>query len=202
MTLAADGQMSAGGNVANRSINLELGRAFNFPNSAIGSAAFRTLAGVPSGAIRLGADFYGKSNFTVGYSQFFVNDIVVDDIYPLEGGAGAGIRWKTDGTIDYFSATYGYQDSSDYWGSPTTAGIGSNYWIRFTRTAFTLGSSNFSTANTGFLQMNFNNEILIQKSPATDISATYTIEIASDSGGSNILTTRTGITIQLSSSFN
>ena len=69
MTLAANGAMSVGGNVANRSINLELGRAFNFPNSAIGSAAFRTLAGVPSGAIRLGADFYGKSNITVSLAS-------------------------------------------------------------------------------------------------------------------------------------
>tara|TARA_R110000744_G_scaffold104784_1_gene200505 strand:- start:1932 stop:2498 length:567 start_codon:yes stop_codon:yes gene_type:complete len=62
MTLAASGTMSMGGSTSTRSINLELGLSAT-ATATMGSAAFRTLADVSSGAISL-SNFYGKSDAT------------------------------------------------------------------------------------------------------------------------------------------
>ena len=198
MTLAASGEMNVGGNTANRSINLELNRAYN-AQSSLGESALRALAGVPSGAIRLGADFYGKANFNVAYSGGFTNFYFLEYLYNFGGPGGIGIRWNSNGTMDEFRYDTGYSSLGETWGSPTTSGAGSNYWIRFTRTAASgFGATTYSTASTGWLQLNTGREIVIQKSSITSpMLATYTIEISSDSGGSTILTTRTDITLYL-----
>lgn len=194
MTLAANGAMSVGGNVANRSINLELGRAFNFPNSAIGSAAFRTLAGVPSGAIRLGADFYGKSNVSISLAT-------IESGEPFEGNAAApgepceiSLDFASDGT--WLATLDATGSTSGNWATPTTAGVGSNYYIRFTRTFFSGGFGNSATATTGWIQLNTTQGVLVFNSGVdSSVSADYTIEIATDSGGSNIIATASLITL-------
>lgn len=196
MTLAANGAMSVGGNVANRSINLELGRAFNFPNSAIGSAAFRTLAGVPSGAIRLGADFYGKSNVSVSLTS-------VETAEPFEASAFASgepcfctLSFAPDGTWEASLEASG--SASGNWATPTTTNVGTNYYIRFTRTFFS-GSSpgnNTATGTTGWLQLNSYRSIeVFNGGVQSSVTADYTIEIATDSGGSNIIATASLITL-------
>ena len=200
MTLAASGEMSIGGSTATRSINLELGRAAG-ATSSLNEAALRTLAGVSSGAISI-SNFYGKANFTVAYNSLYIsNGATYDDLYATGSTGSVGLRWNANGTMDQFSFNYGYV-SMGYWGSPTTTGIGSNYWIRFTRTATnsfgTPTAATNSTASTGWLQLSSAREIGISRTPGQhNFSATYTIEIASDSGGSTILTTLTGITIVL-----
>lgn len=60
MTLNASGPISLGGSTVGQSINLELGNSAT-ALASINSTPFRTLAGVPSGAIALN-NFYGKSN--------------------------------------------------------------------------------------------------------------------------------------------
>jgi len=60
MALNSSGPISFGGATAGQSINLELGVSAT-ALASINSTAFRTLAGVPSGAISLN-NFYGKSN--------------------------------------------------------------------------------------------------------------------------------------------
>jgi hypothetical protein len=202
MTLASSGEMSIGGSTSTRSINLELGRAAG-ATSSLGETALRTLAGVSSGAISI-SNFYGKSNFTVSYtpSGFFDNSTGYDDLFDTGQYASAGLRWNVNGTMDQFTASFSYQNLGVNWGAPTTTGIGSNYWIRFTRTATnSFGSptaATNSTASTGWLQLSSAREINIFRDPGQhNYSATYTIEISSDSSGSTILTTRTGIYIVL-----
>lgn len=200
MTLAASGEMSIGGSTATRSINLELGRAAG-ATSSLNEAALRTLAGVASGAISI-SNFYGKANFTVAYNSLYIgNGYTFDDVYAAGNYASVALRWNTNGTMDFFNADSGYTAMGN-WGSPTTASIGSNYWIRFTRTATaSFGSptaATNSTASTGWLQLSTSREIYIDRNPGQNFfSATYTIEISSDSGGSTILTTLTGIVLQL-----
>ena len=200
MALVSTGEISIGGSTAGRSINLELGRAAG-ATSSLGETALRTLAGVASGAISMN-NFYGKSNFTVAYNSLYIsNGATYDDLYATGSTGSVGLRWNANGTMDQFSFNYGYV-SMGYWGSPTTTGIGSNYWIRFTRTATnsfgTPTAATNSTASTGWLQLSSAREIGIDRTPGQhNFSATYTIEIASDSGGSTILTTLTGITIVL-----
>lgn len=64
MTMVSSGEISIGGSATsgglNRSINVELGLSAT-ATSSLNNAAFRTLAGVPSGAISL-SNFYGKTN--------------------------------------------------------------------------------------------------------------------------------------------
>jgi hypothetical protein len=206
MALVTTGEISIGGNATsgslNRSINIELSRAAG-ATSNLNETALRTLAGIPtSGSTISLASFYGKANFTVAYSGGFINGNEFDDLYDTGATGACGIRWNANGTMDKFEFTTGYTNLGETWGSPTTAGIGSNYWIRFTRTATnSFGSptaATNSTASTGWLQLNSAREIYIDRTPGQhNFSATYTIEIASDSGGSTILTTRTGIKIVL-----
>lgn len=202
MTLASSGEMSIGGSTSTRSINLELGRAAG-ATSSLGETALRTLAGVSSGAISI-SNFYGKANFTVSYTPtgFFDNSTGYDDLYDTGQPAGAGLRWNSNGTMDKYEYSFGYTSLGVNWGAPTTTGIGSNYWIRFTRTATnsfgTPTAATNSTASTGWLQLNSAREIVIDRNPGQhNFSATYTIEISSDSAGSTILSTRTGIYIVL-----
>ncbi len=168
-------------------------------------------AGGSSGTFSSGAisfsDFYGKGPspaFTVAYSSGFVNNFYIDDVfYGFGEPAGAGIRWNTNGTMDQYGYDFGYQPLGETWGNPTTSGIGSNYWIRFTRTATDgFGAAAASTASTGWVQLDSpGREITIYQASATQISATYTVEISSSSSGSPVLTTRTGITIGLSNGY-
>ena len=200
MTLAASGEMSIGGSTATRSINLELNRVAG-ATSSLGETALRTLAGVASGAISI-SNFYGKSNFTVAYDSLYIgNSYVFDDLYEAGNYASVALRWNTNGTMDFFNADSGYTAMGN-WGTPTTASIGSNYWVRFTRTATSsFGSptaATNSTASTGWLQLSTSREIYIDRNPGQNFfSATYTIEISSDSGGATILTTLTGIKLEL-----
>jgi hypothetical protein len=71
MTLNATGPISLGGATAGQSINLELGQSATATTS-LNASNVRTLAGVPSGAITMPTNFYGKSNqfaFTISTNQ-------------------------------------------------------------------------------------------------------------------------------------
>ena len=61
MTLNASGQISLAGSTTGQSIALELGLGATTQIS-LNDSAVRTLAGVPSGAIIIPTNFYGKSN--------------------------------------------------------------------------------------------------------------------------------------------
>jgi hypothetical protein len=152
------------------------------------------------------SEFYSKRAtpaFTVAYSGGFVNGLFLDDVFYSAGApAGCGIRWNANGTMDQYGYSFGYATLGETWGNPSTTGIGSNYWIRFTRTATGgFGAAAASTASTGWLQLNSGREITIYQDSANQITAEYTIEISSSSSGSPVLTTRTGITIGLSNGY-
>ena len=189
MTLAANGAMSVGGNTFTRSINLELGRAFN-TQGALGSAAFRTLAGVPSGAIRLGADFYSKFNVSLA-SIISGEPFEAQALAPGES-VFVTLDFNSDGTWDANLEALG--TASGNWA--TTAGAGSTYHIRFTRTFFSGGFGNSATASTGWLPLNVGQGIQVFNSGNdSSVTADYTIEIATDSGGTNILDSASFITL-------
>ena len=88
---------------------------------------------------------------------------------------------------------YEGQLASGNWGTPTTAGIGSSYWVRFTRTqnAFAPG---VASPSTGWLQLSSNQYVYVYN-PASGGIATgiYTVEISTNSGGTNIVATATTV---------
>jgi hypothetical protein len=116
MTLNASGPISFGGATVGQSINLELGVSAT-ALASINSTAFRTLAGVPSGAITL-SNFYGKSagsywaltaNVTTLRRGFAAS---VNGILCIGSGANNGIPaaqsiyfFNADGTFKKATAT-------------------------------------------------------------------------------------------------
>lgn len=80
---------------------------------------------------------------------------------------------------------------SGAWYSPITTGIGSFYWVRFTATSGTF-SSNDASAFTALSSA----RSVTKTASAGSASVTFTIDIATDSGGSNIVFTSTGNQLQ------
>jgi hypothetical protein len=193
----------SGSTISLNQVNTELGRSATATIDMNDSALRSLFQKTGSGTTISMSDGWGKANFTVAYSSGFGNGYFIDDVfYSFGETAGAGIRWNANGTMDQYGYDFGYQSLGQTWGNPTTSGIGSNYWIRFTKTATGgPGADAASTASTGWLQLNSGREIVIFQSPANQITATYTVEISSSSSGSPVLTTRTGITIGLSNGY-
>lgn len=199
--------LQSSGAISISQINAEFGRGNNL-NAYRGTTWYTDAGGsgtFSSGAISM-SEFYGKRAspaFNVAYSSGFGNGYFIDDAFFYAGAtAGIGIRWNANGTMDQYRYSTGYSSLGETWGNPTTTGIGSSYWIRFTRTATGgFGAAAASTASTGWLQLNSGREIVLYQSPAYQVTATYTIEISSSSSGSPVLTTRTGITLGLSNGY-
>lgn len=113
-------------------------------------------------------------------------------VSPLPGGAAfdfaaspssasASVSFGTDGSI---SLTGG---GSQSWFSPNVAGVGASFWVRAT-----LNSGAVSSGTTGsWLQLNSSRSWTCNRTGIGAISANLTIEIALDSGGSQIVATGT-----------
>ena len=194
MALVNTGEISIGGSVANRSINLELWRAAG-ATSNLNETALRTLAGIPtSGSTIILASFYGKSNITVSLASITSGE-------PFEAGALAPgeavavtLDFASNGTWEANLEANG--SASGNWATPTTTGVGSSYWIRFTRTFFSGGFGNSATGTTGWLQLNVGQGVQVFNSGVdSTVSADYTIEISTNSSGTNIIATASLITL-------
>lgn len=108
--------------------------------------------------------------------------------------ASASLTFNSDGTISYAATANDLSSpGSTSWYAPTITGIGSLYWIRLTATTGTF-TTNGASAFTSLASA-----ISATKSATTGAaSVTFTIEIASDSGGTNIVLTSTGNQLQYS----
>ena len=180
-------------------VNVELGLSATATIS-MNDAAVRTLFGVGGSGTQISmSQGSGKSNITVSLSSVTSNEPF--DATPPAGGepSMAQLFFTSNGT---WNATLEASASkSGNWGTPTTAGAGSGFWIRFTRTFFSGGAGNSATASTGWLQLNTTRSIDVTRTSGFGVTtADYTIEIATDSGGSNIVATASLITLTASMS--
>jgi hypothetical protein len=134
------------------------------------------------------SDGLGKSNVSVSLSQLQSRSL-------QEFTAGYGYITLTFNTNGTWSCAGSNTPSigSGNWAS-TTSGVGSSYWIRWTRTASTLGGGSSSAGSSGWLRLDAARTITVTHSGLNGgyVDATYTLEIATDSGGSNIVTSCTG----------
>jgi len=185
-----------GSSISLNQVNVELGLS-GTASITMNDAAVRTLFGkAGSGTTISMSDGSGKSNFTVAYAGHPGTGYGALANNTTFTGASCGstaymvLNWKETGVVQIAQGSL-LLENFNTWGTPTGGSPGSNYWIRFTRTG-TFGDQ-ASTASTGWQQLNTARDISV--SSGTNGEATYTIEIASDSGGSNILTTRTGINL-------
>jgi hypothetical protein len=192
MPLASSGYIRMGGTDTDRSVNIQLGRAATATIS-FGEAAVRTLTGRSTGSVILPNDFWGKpAGFTTvslatlpsNSFAFFTGDFTIECRLVL---ISDGV-WEVLANNDSLN--------SGAWGTPTNSGAGANYWVRFTRTGYSpINEPEKSTATTGWLNLGLDQSVSVY-TYFDDISgsqAQYTIQIATDSGGANIIATRTGV---------
>jgi hypothetical protein len=187
MTLASSGYIRMGGTDANRSVNLELGRSATATIS-FGESAVRTLIGRPTGSVTLPNDFWGKSSIAISLSSLVG---VYGIAYPGDN-AFASYIFNSNGTIQTQTSDGGIQGSGN-WATPTTTGIGSSYWIRFTETSSFGGTTEYGNARGVWVALSITPQFGVERSTNGAGYRQYTVQIASDSGGSNIVATRTGV---------
>ena len=150
MALNGSGPISLGGATTGQSINLELGQSATAQVS-LNDANVRSLAGVPSGAIVVPTDFYGKSSVTVALNPFTWDGdeegstgtiYYVDIAYP--GNVVAGVRFGSDGNVYAIwraggGITYTQVRASTDWVRPTSEA--SNYYVKGTPSSGTFSTS-------------------------------------------------------------
>ena len=183
MTMPSSGPISLG------QANTELGRSAT-ATLTMNDSALRTLAGVGGSGTQWSMNsLYGKSARTFSLASM----VDVEGLAYPPATAYAEWVFYADGTIGYFSS--GGSGSMGNWTTPTTAGIGSSYWIRLTETS-SYGSFTETGSGRGIWnQINVAQYFGISRSLGGSGGAVYTIQIASDSSGSNIVATRTGMSV-------
>lgn len=98
----------------------------------------------------------------------------------------ATIKFETDGVINMQRINGG--DTTSAWGSPTTAGEGANYWVRATLNS---GTTPAGPALGTWHQLSSQRAWSLTRGSSGLVACQLTVQIASDSGGSNILSTCT-----------
>lgn len=171
-----------------RGTNLNAYRGTQWYTAAGGSGTF------PSTPISFN-DFYLKGpNPAISISLASLNSAFLAGSPSYSGEAySVDLYFNTNGTWDFYG--YAAGNTSGNWATPTTAGIGSSYWIRFTQTSFSGGPGNSATGSTGWLQLSTARISTVTTGGISSASAAYTIQIATDSGGSNIIATATNTTL-------
>ena len=107
--------------------------------------------------------------------------------------AYAELIFNPNGSIQYGTSDGGIGGAGS-WATPNTAGIGSSYWIRFTQTATSGGPiTAYGSARGVWIQMSSVLYFGVSRTANGTGYFTYTVQIASDSGGSNIVATATNI---------
>ena len=133
MTLNASGQISLAGSTTGQSIALELGLGATTQIS-LNDSAVRTLAGVPSGAIIIPTNFYGKSS-TVTINLTIASNTKNYNIFSNKGGsyvAGKSIINLTvnSGIVVGSTSTSTYaMDTGSGWTSGDVINITNNGYI-------------------------------------------------------------------------
>lgn len=194
MTMPASGALNMGGTTTPQSVANELGLGLTTTIS-MNQAAVRTLAGVGgSGTQWSMSSLYGRSAITISLTS--LTSIYGDTPYP--GLAFAYYLFNSNGVITYWAN--GVNDAAvGNWATPTTAGIGSSYWIRFTQTSSSGTSTETGSARGTWISLSIAPTFGLETSTAGFSDRYYTVEVASDSGGANIVATQTNVEIGVES---
>ena len=186
---------ASGNTISLSQVNTELGRG-STANISMNETAVRSLFGKPgSGNTISMSDGWGKSAITISLSS-------VGGAFGTEypgNTAYAELIFNPNGTVTASTSNFGTVSSGN-WATPTTTGIGSSYWVRATQTG-AYGTGGFGGAVPYGSAKGVWHQI--SNSPYFGVSRMgggmggfyYTIQIASDSGGSNILATATNIEV-------
>lgn len=186
MTLPASGN-----SISLSQVNTELGRSAT-ATIDMNDSAVRSLFGkAGSGTTISMSDGQGKSSLSVSLASLTG---VYGDRFP-PGTAYASLIFYPDGTVNY-SSNNG-SGSKANWATPTTSGIGSSYWIRFTQTSSYSSTTETDSARGVWLQLSGNRSFSVTRTQYGAGGRTYTVQIASDSAGSNIVATKTDVGLEV-----
>lgn len=185
----------SGSTISLSQVNTELGRG-STATIDMNDSALRSLFGKPgSGTTISMSDGWGKSAITISLASLTG---VYGTAYPGET-AYAELIFSSNGDINSGTSNLGIQDPGN-WAAPTTTGIGSSYWVRFTQTGSYGtggfgGATQYGSVKGVWHQISTTLYFGVQRSGNGMGGFFYTVQIASDSGGSNILATATNIEI-------
>jgi hypothetical protein len=153
-------------------------------------SALRTLAGVGGSGTTWGMNsLYGKSARTFSLASM----VDVEGLAYPPAYAYAEWVFYADGSMGYFSS--GGSGSMGNWTTPTGSGIGSSYWIRVTQTSSFGGFTETGSGRGIWNQLNVAQYFGISRSLGGYGQAVNTIEISTNSSGTNIVATRTGMSV-------
>lgn len=122
----------------------------------------------------------------------------------LDTESGLDVTFDSNGQVTRHYTAFGgdFDSITNNWFTPTTAAIGNSYWIRFTRTSPSSPPAGTTATNsTGWLSLASPQtfSIFASYNAATNkprsITATYTVEISTNSSGTNIVVSTT-MTVQ------
>ena len=116
----------------------------------------------------------------------------------------ARVTYQTNG--NWTATQFGYPSINGAWYTPTTVGIGSNYWIRYTRTYFSeAGPVSVVEFGIPYTWTSMSSEInagmqvrAIDNPPNGSAESHWTVQIATDAAGTNIVATKTNWIWQVS----
>ena len=184
MTLPASGN-----SISLNQVNTELGRTAT-ALIEMNDAAVRTLFGkAGSGTTISMSDGHGKSAISISLASL---TSVFGTAYP-GNTAYAELIFNSNGTIQQGTSDSGIQNVGN-WATPTTTGIGSSYWVRFTETSSSgAGQTVYGSARGVWHQISSTLYFGVSRTANGGGYRTYTVEISSNSGGSAIVATKTGV---------
>lgn len=199
MTLPSSGPLSMS------AINAEFGRG-NDLNSYRGTTWYTDAGGsgtFSSGAISM-SEFYGKraTSPATYVNPLGFNGNTYTDIDTVDGSTSIELDIVSDGTWVIVGASLGVLASGN-WVTPTTAGIGTGKYVKFTLNSVS-GTGGTWTNTTAWLQLSTTQFVQVTETSGTGGAsrtrgANYTVQIATDSGGTNIVTSGT-VTIRATAS--
>lgn len=112
------------------------------------------------------------------------------------GTKTASVTFNTDGSITKVASPVATNITGDTaWFSPVGGGPGNTYYVRYTAT---VGS--FTTNDASAFTLMSTGRSCTKSSTTGAASVTFTIEIATDAGGTNIVFTKTGNVLKYDSS--
>jgi hypothetical protein len=135
----------------------------------------------------------GGGGVTIANPPAYNNQSYTSTDYSL-GYAQATLTYFANGTYQVYDngSEGGFAITSGNWATPTTAGIGSSHWVRFTRTAQSVGQYGYAVPTSGWIQIDGSSSQTYVSMSSPDglmrtASATYTVEISTNSSGTSIV---------------
>jgi hypothetical protein len=178
-------------------INSEFNRGTNF-NAYRGTDYYTSAGGpfvFPASPISFNNFYSTQVNSPFVVSIAGIPNLVGTAQYPTFGEVQ--ISFNTNGTYTTNANVSTPPNPSGNWVTPTSSGIGSDYWIRFTQTASS-GTPGLLSTNIPYNWTSMGSILTVGYVMPTQFNAsrqgsrTWTVQIATDSAGVNIVATKTG----------